>query len=78
MRKLIQVWVARTSFAVIAGVRRHLTDTLEIFERLATMIEPDRLRKELAELLAQGAFTERGFLLPPEIVHAQWGHLSFR
>ena len=35
-----------------AEARRHLTDTLEIFERLGTMIEPDRVRKELAELPA--------------------------
>ena len=29
---------------------KYLTDALEIFERLGSLIEPDRLRKELAEL----------------------------
>ena len=28
---------------------KYLTDALEIFERLGSLIEPDRLRKELAE-----------------------------
>ena len=30
--------------------REYLTQALEIFERLGTLIEPDKLRKELAEL----------------------------
>ena len=30
--------------------RRYLTQALEIFERLGTLIEPDKVRKELAEL----------------------------
>jgi class 3 adenylate cyclase/tetratricopeptide (TPR) repeat protein len=30
--------------------RKYLTDALEIFERLGTLIEPDKVRKELAEL----------------------------
>jgi tetratricopeptide (TPR) repeat protein len=33
-----------------AEARRYLTDALEIFERLGTLIEPDKVRKELAEL----------------------------
>jgi tetratricopeptide (TPR) repeat protein len=32
--------------------RKHLADALEIFERLGTLIEPDKVRKELAELPA--------------------------
>jgi len=30
--------------------RKYLTDALEIFERLGTLIEPDKVRRELAEL----------------------------
>ena len=30
--------------------RKYLTDALEIFERLGALIEPDKVRKELAEL----------------------------
>jgi hypothetical protein len=30
--------------------REYLTKALEIFERLGTLIEPDKVRKELAEL----------------------------
>jgi tetratricopeptide (TPR) repeat protein len=30
--------------------RKYLTDALEIFERLGTLIEPDKVRKELTEL----------------------------
>ena len=30
--------------------RNYLTDALEIFERLGTLIEPDKVKKELAEL----------------------------
>jgi len=30
--------------------RKYLADALEIFERLGTLIEPDKVRKELAEL----------------------------
>jgi len=33
-----------------ADARRYLTQALEIFERLGTLIEPDKVRKELAEL----------------------------
>jgi len=33
-----------------AEARRYLTDALEIFERLGTLIEPDKVRRELAEL----------------------------
>jgi len=35
-----------------AEARRYLTQALEIFERLGTLIEPDKVRKELAELPA--------------------------
>jgi tetratricopeptide (TPR) repeat protein len=34
----------------VEQARKFLTDALEIFERLGTLIEPDRVRKELAEL----------------------------
>jgi class 3 adenylate cyclase/tetratricopeptide (TPR) repeat protein len=34
----------------IAHAREYLTKALEIFERLGTLIEPDKVRKELAEL----------------------------
>jgi len=34
----------------VAAARDHLTRALEIFERLGTMIEPDRVRQELMEL----------------------------
>jgi tetratricopeptide (TPR) repeat protein len=34
----------------IGEARKYLTDALEIFERLGTLIEPDKVRKELAEL----------------------------
>jgi tetratricopeptide (TPR) repeat protein len=34
----------------IAQAREYLTKALEIFERLGTLIEPDKVRKELAEL----------------------------
>ena len=30
--------------------RKYLNQALETFERLGTLIEPDKLRKELAEL----------------------------
>jgi len=30
--------------------RRYLSDALEIFERLGTLLEPDKVRKELAAL----------------------------
>jgi tetratricopeptide (TPR) repeat protein len=33
-----------------AEARRYLADALEIFERLGTLIEPEKVRKELAEL----------------------------
>ena len=32
--------------------RRYLTQALEIFERLGTLLEPDKVRRELAELPA--------------------------
>ena len=32
--------------------RRYLTQALEIFQRLGTLIEPDKVRKELGELPA--------------------------
>ena len=35
-----------------ADARRYLTQALEIFERLGTLIEPDKVRKELGELPA--------------------------
>ena len=34
--------------------REYLTKALEIFERLGTLIEPDKVRKELADLRAAG------------------------
>jgi tetratricopeptide (TPR) repeat protein len=34
----------------VARAREYLTKALEIFERLGTLIEPDKVRKELAEL----------------------------
>jgi hypothetical protein len=36
----------------VKEARKYLTDALEIFERLGTLIEPDRVRKELADLPA--------------------------
>ena len=33
-----------------AQAKDYLTNALEIFERLGTLIEPDKVRKELAEL----------------------------
>jgi len=33
-----------------AQAREYLTKALEIFERLGTLIEPDKVREELAEL----------------------------
>ena len=33
-----------------AEARRYLTQALEIFERLGTLMEPEKVRKELAEL----------------------------
>jgi hypothetical protein len=36
----------------IAEARDYLTRALEIFERLGTLIEPDKVRAELAELPA--------------------------
>jgi hypothetical protein len=35
----------------IAGAREYLTKALEIFERLGTLIEPDKVREELAGLV---------------------------
>jgi tetratricopeptide (TPR) repeat protein len=37
-----------------AQAREYLTKALEIFERLGTLIEPDKVRKELAELPKKG------------------------
>jgi len=34
----------------IAQAREHLTKALEIFERLGTLLEPDRVREALAQL----------------------------
>jgi flagellin-specific chaperone FliS len=34
--------------------REYLTKALEIFERLGTLIEPDKVREELAELSPSG------------------------
>jgi tetratricopeptide (TPR) repeat protein len=34
----------------IARAQEYLTKALEIFERLGTLIEPDKVREELAEL----------------------------
>jgi tetratricopeptide (TPR) repeat protein len=34
----------------VEEARKYLTDALEIFERLGTLIEPDKVRKELADL----------------------------
>jgi hypothetical protein len=34
----------------IEKARKYLTDALEIFERLGTLMEPDKVRKELSEL----------------------------
>ena len=34
----------------MADAREYLTKALEIFERLGTLIEPDKVREELAEL----------------------------
>jgi hypothetical protein len=34
----------------VAQAREYLTKAQEIFERLGTLIEPDKIRKELAEL----------------------------
>ena len=38
----------------IAQAREYLTKALEIFERLGTLIEPDKVRKELTELPEEG------------------------
>ena len=38
----------------IAKAREYLTKALEIFERLGTLIEPDKVREELAELPGKG------------------------
>ncbi len=38
----------------IARARQYLTKALEIFERLGTLIEPDKVREELAELPEEG------------------------
>ena len=42
----------RTLQGEYAEARRYLTDALEIFERLGTLIEPDKVRRELADLPA--------------------------
>jgi hypothetical protein len=34
----------------VEEARKYLTDALEIFERLGTLNEPDKLKKELTEL----------------------------
>jgi tetratricopeptide (TPR) repeat protein len=38
----------------IGQAREYLTKALEIFERLGTLIEPDKVREELAELPEEG------------------------
>jgi hypothetical protein len=38
----------------IAKAREYLTKALEIFERLGTLIEPDKIREELTELPEEG------------------------
>ncbi len=38
----------------IAQAREYLTKALEIFERLGTLIEPDKVKEELAELPEEG------------------------
>jgi tetratricopeptide (TPR) repeat protein len=38
----------------IAQARKYLTKALEIFERLGTLIEPDKVREELAEVPKKG------------------------
>jgi tetratricopeptide (TPR) repeat protein len=38
----------------IAQAREYLTKALEIFERLGTLLEPDKVREELAELPEEG------------------------
>jgi len=38
----------------IAQAREYLTKALEIFERLGTLIEPDKVREELTELAEEG------------------------
>jgi tetratricopeptide (TPR) repeat protein len=40
----------RRSQGEIARAREHLTKALKIFERLGTLIEPDKVKEELAEL----------------------------
>ena len=34
----------------VGQARKYLTKALEIFERLTTLIEPDKVRRELAEI----------------------------
>ena len=38
----------------VEEARKYLTDALQIFERLGTLLEPDKVRKELADLPAAG------------------------
>ena len=38
----------------VEEARKYLTKALEIFERLGTLIEPDKVREELAELPETG------------------------
>ena len=38
----------------VAQAREYLTKALEIFERLGTLVEPDKVREELAELPEEG------------------------
>ena len=40
--------------------REYLTKALEIFERLGTLIEPDKVREELADLKQQGSAPSSG------------------
>ncbi len=38
----------------VADARGYLTQALEIFDRLGTLIEPDKVKQELAELPEEG------------------------
>jgi flagellin-specific chaperone FliS len=38
----------------VGQAREYLTKALEIFERLGTLLEPDKVREELAELPEEG------------------------
>jgi len=44
-----------------AEARRYLTDALEIFERLGTLLEPDKVRKERRSCLRKEGFQEGAY-----------------